>query len=210
VARKDWRCEWRTRASLNAIGLFSLAAPVALGFMLAQQRLPPEALGALLWVVLFFAAMVGLPRAFVKEEESGTAELLRLHFEPEAVLWGKTLVQLGLLVLTQLGSVPVFVLLLGAKVASPGLLALTVALGDIGMALASSLLGAMAAQTRSRGTLFAAVAAPIMLPMLVCAASASGVAFGAHDSATSAIEALAAFDAALLGAAWMLWEFVWS
>lgn len=210
MARKDWQCEWRTRAALNAIGLFSLAAPVAMGFMLAQQRLPPEALGALLWVVLFFAAMVGLPRAFVKEEESGTAELLRLHFEPEAVLWGKTLVQLGLLGLTQLGAVPVFVLLLGARVPAPGLLALTVVLGDVGFALASSLLGAMAAQTRSRGTLFAAMAAPLMLPLLVCAAGASGVAFGAHASAAAAIETMFAFDAALLGAAWMLWEFVWN
>lgn len=207
---KDWRSEWRTRAALNAIVLFSLACPVALGFSLARQQLPPEALGGLLWTVLFFAALVGLPRTFVKEEESGTAALLRLHFPADAVLWGKVLGQFSLLLITQLAAVPIFMLLLGAEVKHPQILVAVLLLGDIGLAVASSLLGAMAAQARSRGTLFAAIAAPLLLPLLVTAASASGAAFGARFDVVPALQVLLAFDLAILAAAWMLWEFVWN
>ncbi len=210
VWQKDWRSEWRTRAALNAIALFSLTAPVILGFSVARQKLPPEALGGLLWTVLFFAALVGLPRAFVKEEESGTAVLLRLHFPADAVLWGKVLGQLTLLLCTQAAAVPLFVLLLASQVTQPALLGLVLLLGDIGLAVSSSLLGAMAAQARSRGTLFCAIAAPLLLPLLVSAASATAVAFGARGDWSAAVEAMAAFDMAVVAAAWMLWEFVWN
>src|SRR5436309_789470 len=97
VLQRDWRGEWRTRAALNAALLFAVAAPIALSFSLARQTLEPEALAGCLWSVLLFAALVGLPRAFVKEEESGTALQLRLSAPPDAVLWGKAAFNFGLL-----------------------------------------------------------------------------------------------------------------
>jgi heme exporter protein B len=210
VYRKDWRSEWRSRAALNAVALFSLAAPVALGFSVARQKLEPEVLGGLLWTVLFFAALIGLPRAFVKEEENGTAALLRLHFSAEAVLWGKTLSQLALLGCTQLAAVPIFVMLLNAQVELPGVLLLCLILGDIGLAVASALLGAMAAQARSRGALFSAIAVPVLLPLLIAASLTSGAAFGAVVSPWNTLAMIGAYDVLLIAGAWMLFEFVWS
>jgi heme exporter protein B len=210
VWNKDFRSEWRGRAALNAVCLFSIAAPVALGFTLAKQKLEPEALGGLLWTTLFFAALLGLPRAFVKEEESGTAALLRLHFSSDAVLWGKVIGQLALLGVTQLAAVPLFVLLLGAKVTSPLLLLLCVILGDVGLAVSSTVLGAMAAQVRSKGALFSALAVPLMLPLLFSVSVASGAAFGARMDAVPGLQVVAAFDLVLLAAAWMTFDFVWS
>jgi heme exporter protein B len=210
VWEKDFRSEWRSRAALNAVALFSVAAPVALGWSLAKQKLPPEALGGLLWTTLFFAALLGLPRAFVKEEESGTAALLRLHFSSDAVLWGKVLGQLALLVVTQIAAVPLFVLLLGARVEAPFLLLLAVVLGDVGLAVSSSILGAMAAQARSKGALFSALAVPLMLPLLASLSVATGAAFGAKIDAAPALQVVAAFDVVLLAAAWMTFDFVWN
>ena len=209
VLTKDLRSEWRSRAALNAIVLFSLSAPVALGFSLARQKLSPETLGGLLWTILFFAACIGLPRAFVKEEESGTAALLRLHFSSDAVLWGKFGGQLLLLLATQAATVPVFVLLLGAQISSPLLLLCILLGGDFGLALASTLLGAMAAQTRSRGALFPAIAAPILLPLLATLSVASAAAFGADVEWLQPLQFVAVFDVALVAAAVMLFDFVW-
>lgn len=209
MAEKDFRSEWRLRAAFNALALFSLAAPVALGYALANLRLLPEVLGGLLWTVLFFAAMVGLPRAFVKEEESGTAALLRLHFAPAAVLWGKALSQLVLLVATQIAAVPLFLLLLNAQVKQPGPLLVALFLGDVGLAVASCVLGAMASQARARGALFPALAAPLLLPLLASLSVASGAAFGAGGDAWPTLQVVAAFDVALLAAAGLLFEFVW-
>ncbi len=207
---KDFRAEWRSRAALNAVALFSVASPVALGWALAKQKLPPEALGGLLWTTLFFAALLGLPRAFVKEEESGTASLLRLHFSSDAVLWGKILGQLALLLVTQIAAVPLFVLLLGARVEAPLLLLCAILLGDVGLAVSSSILGAMAAQARSKGALFAALAVPLMLPLLASLSVATGAAFGAKIDAAPALQVVAAFDLVLVAGAWMLFDFVWN
>ncbi len=209
VFRKDILSEWRSRATLGAVALFSLAAPITLGFSLAQQKLAPEAHGALLWSVLFFAACIGLPRAFVKEEEAGTSALLRLHFGSDAVFWGKAAGQMALLLVTQLAAIPTFILLLGARVENVPLLLGTTLGGDVGLALSSTLIGAMAAQARGRGALFPALAAPILLPFLATLSVATGAAFGAKVDATNALMVVAAFDLALIGAGVLGFELVW-
>ncbi|HEX8834896.1 MAG TPA: heme exporter protein CcmB, partial [Abditibacteriaceae bacterium] len=161
VFRKDWQSEWRTRAAMNSALLFAVAAPIALSFSVARQTLEPEVLAGCLWSVLLFAALVGLPRAFVKEEESGTVHLLRLSATSEAVLWGKAAFNFALLVLTQLAAVPIFVILLGAKIEQPATLLGALLLGDIGLAISSTVLGAMASQARARGALFSAISIPV-------------------------------------------------
>lgn len=206
---KDVLSEWRSRAALGAVVLFSLSAPVALGFSLAQQKVKPETQGPLLWIVLFFAACIGLPRAFVKEEEAQTGALLRLHFGSDAVFWGKCAGQMALLISTQLAAVPVFVLLLNARVHNVALLLWTLIGGDLGLALSSTLIGAMAAQARGRGALFPALAAPILLPLLATLSVATSVAFGFQGDATNALMVVAAFDLALVGAGILGFELVW-
>ena len=209
VAVKDFRSEWRSRAAFNAIALFSIVAPVALGYALSNLKLIPEVLGGLLWTTLFFAAMVGLGRAFIKEEESGTAALLRLHYSAQAVLWGKVVGQMVLLLSTQIAAVPLFLLLFNARVMQPLTLLPCLVLGDIGLAVSSCVVGAMAAQARSRGALFAALAAPLLLPLLATLSVASGIAFGAGGDAWPALKVLVAFDVTMVAAAWMLFDFVW-
>ena len=210
VFEKDWRGEWRSRAALNAIALFALATPIALSMGVAGQKLSPQVLAGLLWATLLFAALIGLSRVWVKEDESGTATLLRLHASPESVLWGKTLWNASLLLLTQAGAVPVFVILLDARVPSPLLLGATLVLADIGLATASSLLGAMTMGATGRGTLFCAIAIPILLPLLVIASNATAIALGDGGDWAPALQALVAYDVAMLAAAWMLFDFVWN
>lgn len=207
---KDWKSEWRTRAGLNSSGLFAVAAPIALSFSVAGQKLEAEVLAGLLWTVLLFAALVGLSRAFIKEEESGTAALLRLTYPAQAVLWGKALFNWALLALTQLAAVPLFIILLNARIENPGLLLGLLVLSDIGLAVAATLLGAIAGQARARGTLFAAIAVPVLLPLLMAAAAATAIAFGARGDSGPALQIIASYDVAVLAAAWMLFDYVWS
>lgn len=209
VFLKDWRSEWRTRAALNASALFAVAAPIALSFSVARQKLAPETLAGCLWTVLLFAALVGLARAFVKEEESNTAWLLRMNCASEAVLWGKALFNLALLGLTQIAAVPIFVLLLGARIEKPALLLEVLLLGDVGLAGASTLLGAIASQARARGALFSAIAVPILLPLLVSASVVTASAFGANNGAPS-LGIITAYDVIIVAASWILFDFVWS
>ena len=216
VFEKDWRSEWRTRAGLNTSLLFAVAAPIAMSFNLARQKLAPETLAGLFWTVLLFAALIGLGRAFIKEEESGTAALLRMHYPPDAVLWGKTGFNFSLLILTQIASVPIFIVLLNAQINHIWLWLLALLLGDIGLAVVSTLLGALAAQAKAKGALFAAISIPVLLPLLVSVSSATAAALGAEGStpfATQywpAMQIVIGYDIALLAASWMLFDFAWS
>lgn len=216
VFMKDWRSEWRTRAGLNASVLFAVAAPIALSFSVALQNLAPETLAGLLWVVLLFAALVGLSRTFFVEEEGGTVTLLRLGYPAEAVLWGKALFNGTLLLLAQAAAVPVFVVLLNVRIDKPGLLLLALILGDVGLAVASTLLGALSAQARARGALFTAISIPILLPLLVAASAATAVTLGtgviapARADFWGPLQIIAAYDVLIVAAAWMLFDFVWS
>lgn len=216
VFEKDWRCEWRTRAGLSTSILFALAAPIALSFNLARQQLAPETLAGLLWTILLFAALIGLGRAFIKEEETGTGALLRLHYPADAVLWGKMLFNFCLLVLTQIAAIPVIVVMLNTHIARPELWLLALLLGDVGLAAASTLLGALAAQARAKGALFAAIAIPILLPLLVAASTATAATLGGTSQTLSgsefwpAMQIVIGYDIALITASWMLFEYVWS
>jgi heme exporter protein B len=216
VFQKDWRSEWRTRAGLSTSLLFALAAPIALSFNLARQKLAPETLAGLLWTILLFAALIGMGRAFIKEEESGTGALLRLHYPPDAVLWGKTLFNFCLLLLTQIASVPVIVVMLGAHIARPDWWLLSLFLGDIGLAAATTLLGALAAQARAKGALFAAIAIPVLLPLLVAVSIATASTLSGTSATLGggefwpAMQIVIGYDLALLAAGWMLFDYVWS
>src|SRR5512137_2143660 len=101
VCAKDLRAEFRTRYALSAIGLFAITTLTVISFALGPFGLGQDLLAALLWVVLFFAAMAGLSRAFVHEEESQTAPALRLAAPAGAVYLGKYLFNLVLLLLLE-------------------------------------------------------------------------------------------------------------
>ena len=211
VFEKDWRSEWRTKAGLSTSVLFAVATPIALSFTLVRQKMSPEVVGGLLWTVLLFAALLGLSRAFVKEEENGTAWLLRLHFPPDAIMLGKTLFNFNLLLLMQICAVPLFLILLNVHLTQPALLLLALLLGDIGLAVASTLLGALAASAKSRGALFAAIAIPVLLPLLVCATTATSACFAANIEGTywPAMQIMIGFDLAMAACVWMLFDVAW-
>lgn len=187
-----------------------------MSFNLARQKLAPETLAGLLWTVLLFAALIGLGRAFIKEEESGTAALLRLHYPPDAVLWGKTLFNFTLLVLTQIAAIPIFIVILNAHISQPLLWFLALLLGDVGLATATTLLGALAAQARAKGALFAAIAIPVLLPLMVSVSTATASTLaGTSNTLTGAeywpaMQIVIGYDIALLVSGWMLFEYVWS
>ncbi len=215
VFAKDARSEFRTRAALNAILLFALTTLAVVSFSMSVQGLPKGAqaqiLASLLWVVLFFSAMSGLPRVFVKEEDSRTAMALRLTAAANVVFVGKLLFNVVLLFGVSAAVVPLFVILMGPQIHRWGQFVAVMVLGMGGLAGSATLLAALVARTTNRGSLFVVLAFPLLLPLLVCAINGSVAAFiGTRPIDVRAnLVVLGAYLIATVTASLLLFEYVW-
>lgn len=208
---KEWRVELRARHALATVGLFATSSLVLVSMALGPIGLDPASrplLPSLLWILLLFTASAAIPRAFVHEEELGTARALRLSALPSTVLFGKMAFVTSLLVLVELLLVPLFGVLLSWEVADPAALVAALAAGGLGLAAGATLVAAMVAHARGRGALFPVLAFPVLLPLLVLAVAATrSAAAGLPDD--GALRLLLLYDGTVITAAAMLFPAVW-
>lgn len=213
VFAKEWRGEFRTRYALNTLGLFAfttlVVVSVSLGPLGVSLSQGTAVLPVLLWIILLFSAAAGLPRAFVHEEETQTATTLRLAATPSALFCGKLLYGLTLTFALELLVTPFYVVMTSLTVKSPGLLAGVLAAGGFGLAAGSTLVAAIIAQARAKGTLFSVLAFPVLLPLLLIAVELTRMAV-AGDPADVALLQLLLYDASVTVAGFMLFPVVWN
>ncbi len=210
---KDWRCELRTRAALNAVGLFAISTLFVVGLGLGPLGVASSerqtVLPALLWLILLFAASAGLPRAFAHEEEIHTATALRLAANPAAVFCGKLLHEITLLLGIEILVVPLFLAMVQLPVKDPSLLLAALAAGGFGLASGSTLVAAIVAQARGKGTLFAVLAFPVLIPLLLLAVELSRAAVGGGP-ADGVLRQLLLYDGTVTVVGFMLFPAVWN
>jgi len=212
VFKKDLRLELRSRYALSTLLLFVLAVTLVVLFGIGDAPLTGEVETTLLWVVVLFAAALGLGRAFVYEEEQGTVLLLRLHTRPSMVYAGKLLFNTLLVGALTLVTAGAFWLMLDLEVGAPGLLLAVLALGALGLAGATTLLGALLARAGTGGgALLTVLLFPLLTPLLVSVVSASqkalaGVAFAA---AREELLTLVGFAGVTITASVLLFDYVW-
>lgn len=215
VFAKDVTSEWRTRVAINSLLLFAFSVLILVGYAVGPTTLSPEdrpmVNSVLLWIVLFFSAMTGLSRAFVHEEEGGTAAALRLTAPSASVLLGKVLSNLVLLGVVTLFVVPLFLALMSFELASPLLFAAVVVLGSVGLASASTFIAAIVAKTSAKGALFAVLATPLLLPPLVAAVTGTRIAATepAFSAGADVLRLLLAYDGVILTGSFLLFDAVW-
>jgi heme exporter protein B len=210
---KEWRCEYRTRYALNTLALFAFTTLVVVSFSLGPLGVDRShgtaVLPVLLWIILLFSVAAGLPRTFVQEEETQTAMALRLSATPSALFCGKLLYNLTLVFALEVLVTPFYLMMTSLEVASPWLFAAVLAAGGYGLAAGSTLVAAIIAQARSKGTLFSVLSFPILLPLLVLAVELTRGAT-AGDPAGVAVPVLLLYDATITVAGLMLFPAVWN
>lgn len=213
VFAKEWRCEFRTRYSLNTLGLFAfttlVVVSVSLGPLGVETSRGTAVLPVLLWIILLFSAAAGLPRSFVQEEETQTATALRLAATPSALFCGKLVYGLTLMAALEALVTPIYLAMTSFSVASPGLLVAVLAAGGYGLAVCSTLVGSIISQARSKGTLFSVLAFPVLIPVLVITVELTRAA-AAGGTAGVALPVLLLYDASVTVAGFMLFPLVWN
>lgn len=213
VFQKDIRLELRSRFALNALGLFIAASILIVRFALGNADISPETQSALLWIVILFAAVVGLGRAFVMEQERGTALLLKLTLPPTPIYIGKLTFNIALTLVLNLAAMLVFWVLLSPTVYTWSMLFLALILGAIGLAAALTLLSAIIAHTASSGPLLAVLSFPILIPLLFSVVEITQEALSptsTWSSVSSDMVALFGYAGLMITASILLFDYVWN
>ena len=176
ILRKDLRIELRTLESVPAMALFSVTVFVLFHFGLDRDTLDGELASGVLWVTLLLATVLGVNRLFAAEREQGGLEgMLLAPFDRTALFVAKAALLLLYLVVLEVVAVPAFaVLLLGPELwkALPELLPI-LALADLGLAVVGALVAALSLETRGREVIVPLLLLPLLVPLVIAAASAT-------------------------------------
>jgi heme exporter protein B len=216
IFTKDIRSELRTRYALNTMLLFAVSAAlsVSIGVGFLGLRRTEEALliqSALLWIALLFAALNGLSRSFVYEEEARTLAALRMAAPPLAVYLGK--LAFNLILTTVLAGVTslMFIILLRVTVGSPWAFLALILSGSSALAGATTMLAAIIARASFKGALFAVIAFPLLVPLLIVAIQSTALSldFMSPEQLSGPLGFLAAYTTVTVVASLMLFRFVW-
>jgi heme exporter protein B len=211
VMRKDVISEFRTRYAFNAVIMFTLVTLTVISFAVGILSPAAEIMAALFWVILFFAAMSGLAQAFVKEEESGTAMILKLSADGMVIFFGKFLFNFFLLITMSILLVPLFIILLDTTPQNWPVFLWGLILGLVGLSGATTIIAAIVSKASVKGALFTVLSFPVLLPLLVAVIETAKVAFagGTFSEVSAPIQLLAAYNVIMITLSVMLFDFVW-
>jgi heme exporter protein B len=177
---------------------FAILVAVVFGFALdpvVQVRLLG---GAMLWVTILFAGMLGLGRSFrLEQEQDALIGILLAPIDREAIYLGKFLANLALLVATTAVIYCVFAIFFQFEVwQALGGLALVTLLACVGFMALGTLFSAIAASTRLGDTLLPIVLLPLLIPVVIFAASATQLLLLGRplQEVLASVRMLAAFD----------------
>ena len=173
LLQKELTLELRTRESVPAMVLFSVATYVVFHFGLDRDRVAGDLAAGVLVVTLLFSGILGVNRLFVAEHEQGGFDgFLLAPVDRTAMLVAKSVALFGFLGVVELVALPAFALLLLGPSLTQALpeLVLVLLLANAGIAVIGTLVAALAIQTRARDLIVPLLALPLLVPVVLAAA----------------------------------------
>ena len=165
LLRKDLLLERRSPEAIPAMLLFSVITFVLFHFGLGRDEVSGQLAAGVLTVTLLFAAILGINRLFVSEQEEGGFDgVLLAPIDRTALFVAKATALFVFLTLVEIVTVAAFaILLLGPSPfpALPGLI-VVLALLNIALAVVGTLVSALAIRTRARDLIVPIVALPLL------------------------------------------------
>jgi heme exporter protein B len=199
IARKDLTTEWRTRANFNAVTFFGALMLLLFGFALgpdaeALRRAAP----GVVWLTVLFSGVLTFNRSYQMELENDALEtLLSYPGGRRTIFLGKLAANLTFVLLVELIIVPLTAILYGVSLAGslPGIVAVLL-LGTFGFVTLGTFYSALSSRSRAREVLLPLLLFPMLVPLLIAAAQATGALLvgDAMGDARAWAGALAAFD----------------
>jgi len=210
ITWKDALSEMRTKEIVFSVLVFTLLVIVIFNFAFgATQETMALVAPGILWVTFAFAGVLSLNRSFILEKEEGCLEgLMVCPISREVIYVGKMLGSLLFMLIIEAIALPIFAFLFNL-VLSLQLVVITV-LATVGFVAVGTLFSALAVNTRAREMVLPILFLPIVVPIIICAVKASGLALSGEpwSGLSSWLQIIGAFDAIFLVVSFLVFAFV--
>ena len=212
ICRKDFKSELRTRYAVNALLMFIIVVISVIKFSLGEEKLTAEMNGGLLWIIIFFSTSNGLSRVFVSEEERGTSLVLKLTGKSSSVILGKLIFNTVLTFIINFLIILLYILITNLEIKNPGLFAIVIALGNLGLAAVLTIIAALISKASSKGTLYPVLSFPLLLPLLLAAISATWLSIEGVPLTQVAgeLQMMISYTIVVVTASFLLFDLVWN
>jgi heme exporter protein B len=177
IVRKDTISELRTKEVVSSVLVFTILMIVIFNFAFsANSELAKSMAPGILWATFTFAGVLSLNRAFVAEKEQGCLEgLMVCPISRDVIYIGKMVTSLLFMLIISMLTLPIFTLLFNVNVISLQLIAIVI-LATIGFVAVGTLFSAIAINTRARELVLPILFLPVVVPVVISAVKASGLA----------------------------------
>ena len=186
ILRKDLLIELRSRESVTAIVLFALSTMVIFHFALQRSLLSGTLAAGVLWVTLLFASVLAIGRLFSAEREQSAFDgMLLAPIDRTALFFAKALALTIYLTALEIVALPVFLIFFIDAWTGTDLWTLfpIMALANLGLATVGTLVSSIAIKSKSPDLLTPLFMLPLMVPIVIAAAGATGPVFAASKAA---------------------------
>ena len=211
ITWKDALSEMRTREIVFSVLVFTFLVIVIFNFAFsASQETIALVAPGIIWVTFAFAGVLSLNRSFIMEKEEGCLEgLMICPISREVIYVGKMLGSLLFMLIIEAIALPIFAFLFNLPVLSLQIVAITV-LTTVGFVAVGTLFSALAVNTKAREMVLPILFLPIIVPIIISAVKASGLALSGESwsGLASWLQILVAFDVVFLVASFFTFAFI--
>jgi heme exporter protein B len=210
LLHKEALLELRQKYALGGILLYVLATVYVV--YISFVKVDPDNWNTLFWIIILFASINAVARSFLQEHSARQLYYYTLA-NPIAVLLAKIIYNFLLLLLLSLLTLGAYSVVAGYLIQQIGPFLWALLLGSLGFAIALTFVSAIASRATNASTLMAILSLPLLIPILATLIRLARLSFipktGMEVSAQSDLYILAGIDMLLLGAALMLFSFLW-
>lgn len=177
VAAKDLRLEGRTFQRIVSMAAFALLAGVLFHYALeGLAGRSPVLVSGLIWVTILFAGVLGIGRSYQLEDENDALEgLLLTPVSPVSIYLGKVLANFVMVSVIVVFTVVVMGVFFSMSFLSlPATFYGLLALGTLGLVAVGTIFSAVTARSSMGETLMPVLLFPLLVPLVVFGAGATG------------------------------------
>ncbi|MCB9284226.1 MAG: heme exporter protein CcmB [Lewinellaceae bacterium] len=210
LLHKEWTLELRQKYALGGILLYVLSTVYVV--YISFVKIDPDHWNTLFWIIILFASVNAVTRSFTQEHSSRQLYYYTLA-NPIAVLLAKILYNFLLLVFLSLLTLGAYSLVAGYPIRQLTPFIWAIALGSLGFSIALTFVSAIASKASNASTLMAILSLPLLIPILATVIRLAKTGFipraGVEVPIKGDLYILAGIDMLLLGAALILFSFLW-